>query len=74
MSHPFGVVTLWEFGDPERVRDVVHERHARSGPAQRARAVCRAADSRTRRNVLAARAISADARRAAGALRTVLGV
>ena len=28
MSHPFGVVTVWEFGDPERVRDVVHARHA----------------------------------------------
>jgi hypothetical protein len=24
MSHPFGVVTLWEFGDPELARDVVH--------------------------------------------------
>ena len=28
MSQPFGVVTLWELRDPERVRDVVNARHA----------------------------------------------
>ena len=41
MSHPFGVVTLWEFGDPELARDVVHAQHAssaqRSAPAWFAR-------------------------------------
>jgi hypothetical protein len=38
MSQPFGVVTLWEFGDPERVRDVLKARHTsraqRSAPAR----------------------------------------
>ena len=38
MSHPFGVGTLWEVGDPELVRDVVDAQHAssaeRSAPAR----------------------------------------
>ena len=46
MSHPFGVVTLWEFGFSELAR--AWSMHARQQlPAQRARVVCRVEDGRT---------------------------
>jgi hypothetical protein len=72
MSHPFGVVTLWEFGDPELARRGPCTARQQL-PAQRARVVCQVEDGRTRRSVLAAGAMGPDVA-GGGARRTVLDV